>query len=224
MPSITSSALPRFKTLAVLVLLAACAQPPRAPLPGDGQYPLARLPATFVNAPSCEGCLEVTVTLRPDGTYQVRERLGTAEFYDFGRWRESRAEGVLRLEGGRDAARRYVVRPPDMLEGQDGAKGGNLRRGGAAENLRGPFRLVGLYTDGKFKECRSGLSWPVAPSRAAEVLEGEYLKARQSPGQQLLASVDARFEEQESGKARQREMLVVLRLPVILGGERCPAN
>lgn len=206
-------------------LLAACApQPgapqPGAPLPGEANYPLARLPATFANAPACEGCLALTLTLRPDGTYQVLERLGAAEFYDFGRWRESRAEGLLRLEGARDATRRYALRPPDTLEAQDGAKGGNLRRKPAAENLRGPFRLVGLYSDKNFRECRSGLAWPVAASRAAEILHADYEKARQAPGQALLASVDGRFEPQ--GPAR--EMLVVLRAPVILGGERCPAN
>ena len=91
--------------VAVALLAAACAQ--QAPVeqkpveekPGE----LPPLPATYVHSAGCPGCLELTLALRPDGSYLVRERLGASEFYDFGRWRQ--AGGFLDLAGGRDAPR-----------------------------------------------------------------------------------------------------------------------
>ena len=104
----------RFRGLAVLFLLAGCAEPPPVvPAAGGASAvdPLARLPATFENAPSCPTCLKVTMTLRPDGSYAVRERLASSEFYDFGRWQASREEGLLFLEGGRfDTLRIWILR------------------------------------------------------------------------------------------------------------------
>ena len=100
---------------------------------------LGRLPATYRNTPSCPGCLALTLTLRPDGAYLAREQLGSSEFYDFGRWRESREEGALQLAGGRDGPRGYAVRPGDRLEAQPGTQGGDLKRAAALETLRGPF-------------------------------------------------------------------------------------
>jgi hypothetical protein len=70
--------LPRFSGfIAAVVLAAACAQPPaeREQTPVEekaGELP--PLPATYVNIPGCPGCLGVTLTLRPDGSYLVRER------------------------------------------------------------------------------------------------------------------------------------------------------
>ena len=91
-----------------MFFLVSCAQPPAVPVAGgvSAAGPLARLPATFENTPSCPACLKVTLTLRADGSYALRERLASSEFYDFGRWQALRAEGLLFLEGGRFATTR----------------------------------------------------------------------------------------------------------------------
>jgi hypothetical protein len=171
---------------------------------------LPPLPATYVNTPGCPGCLGVTLTLRPDGSYLVRERVGTAEFYDFGRWR--RAEGTLELAGGRDFPRRYVLRGKD-LDSQGGTQGGDLKRAPQLEMLRGPFRLVGIYDGSTFKECRTGIAWSFTDTRAAKVLKDEFVNRKSEP---VLVAVDAQFEGVP-------EMLRVLRPATILSERSCPS-
>lgn len=174
--------------------------------------PLAQLPATFANTPGCDGCLAVTLTLRPDGAYLVRERLAGSEFYDFGRWREE--AGALLLEGGRDALRRYGLLPPDTLDSLAGTPGGDLRRQAQVETLRGPFRVVGRYDGAAFRECRTGLAWPIGESRPGERLKEELADRKLAAS---LVAIDGRFEPQAG-----REVLVVQRQATLLTGQSCP--
>src|SRR5688572_7514021 len=191
MPISTWNALPRFRRLFVLlVVVAGCAAPEKpAPDIAAEDAILVQLPASFANTPSCPGCLAVTLTLRSDGAYVVRERLGSSEFYDFGRWRFSNRDRLLRLDGGRDLPRRYVLQPPDALDAQEGTQGGDLKRLPAVETLRGPFRVVGLYDGNTFRECRTRITWPVAPSRAADDLKKQFLEKGTATA---LVSIDGR--------------------------------
>ena len=178
----------------MVLVLVGCAQSPplpQAPVPGKAAE-LPPLPATFVNDPGCPGCLAVTVTLRPDGSYLGRDQLGASEFYDFGRWRY--ADGTLELAGGRDT-RRYPL--------------ANLRKSPQLEVLRGPFRLVGVYDGALFKECRTGLAWRLAETRAATLLKEQVSK------QPALVALDAQFD----GKP---ELLRVLRPASVLDARTCP--
>jgi NlpE C-terminal OB domain len=214
----------RYRSLAVLLFLAGCAQQPGEPgVAGSdgGGDPLARLPATFENVPSCPACLRVTLTLRLGGSYAVRERLASSEFYDFGRWELSRAEGLLSLEGGRFDARRYLLRSPDTLAAQQGVQGGDLKRRPEVEKLRGPFRLTGLYDGATFKDCSTGLVWPVDDSQAGGGLKREYLKTEAGmAGKPALVSIDARFDEEGTA----REEVHIQRIPAILSGAACPGS
>jgi hypothetical protein len=215
MPTTIWSGLLRSRALLLLLAAGCASQPPpeeKAPPPQQQVSPLAGLPATFVNTPSCDGCLGLTLTLRPDGAYVVRERLGGSEFYDFGRWRQQ-PDGLL-LEGGRDAPRRYALLPPDTLDSLDGTQGGNLRRQAKLEALRGPFRVIGHYDGAMFRECRTGLAWPVAGSRLGERLKEELAEKKLSAA---LVAIDGRFEPQAG-----REMLVVQRPATLLSGATCP--
>jgi hypothetical protein len=198
--------------IAALVLASGCAQPPAGrdePPAPEKPGELPALPATYVNTPGCPGCLGVTLTLRPDGSYLVRERVGSSEFYDFGRWR--RADGALELLGGRDFPRRYALRGQD-LDSQGGTQGGDLKRAPQPELLRGPFRLVGIYDGSTFKECRTGLAWGFADTRAAKVLNDEFINRKSAP---VLVALDAQFEGAP-------EMLRVLRPATLLSGRTCP--
>jgi hypothetical protein len=215
MPTITWSALPRFSAL-LLVLAVGCASPESHKEIKPEISPLAGLPATFVNTPSCDGCLGLTLTLRPDGAYVVRERLGGSEFYDFGRWRQQ-PEGLL-LEGGRDAPRRYALLPPDTLDSLDGTQGGNLRRQAKLETLRGPFRVIGRYDGAAFRECRTGLAWPLGDSRPGQRLKEEFAEMRaEKKLAASLVAIDGRFEVRAG-----REVLVVQRPATLLTGQTCP--
>lgn len=182
-------------------------------VPSEERAALASLPATYRNTPSCPACLALTLTLRADGAYVARERLGSSEFYDFGRWRESREDAVLHLAGGRDAPRRYAIRPGDLLEAQAGTQGGDLKRAPEVETLRGPFRMVGLFDGKVFKECQTGLAWPLDDSRAAQALKEQYSNRRLP----VLVSLDGRFEAQG-----RREALRVVRIAAIHNERGCP--
>jgi hypothetical protein len=214
-PTIIWSALPRFSAL-LLVLAVGCASS-ESPKEIKQESPpppttLAGLPATFANTPGCEECLDITLTLRPDGAYLVRERLRGSEFYDFGRWREM-PDGLL-LEGGRDAPRRYAPQPPDVLDSLAGTQGGNLKRRPQVEPLRGPFRVVGVYDGAAFRECRTGLAWPLGESRPGERLKEELADRKLAAS---LVAIDGRFEVRGA-----REVLVVQRPASLLTGGRCP--
>ena len=195
-----------------MLLLAGCAQAPveREPEPvPQAPAELPALPATYVNTPGCPGCLAVTLTLRPDGSYLVRERLGESEFYDFGRW--SRADAALELVGGRDGPRRYALRGQE-LDSQPGTQGGDLKPAPRPEALRGPFRLVGLYDGRTFRECRTGIAWGFSDTRAAETLRHEFEKRKAGAA---LVSLDAQFEGMP-------ESLRVLRPATLLNARVCP--
>jgi hypothetical protein len=168
--------LPRFSGLLLLVLLG-CAQPPTKPAPRPAPEKIVELPplpATLVAEAECPGCQAATLTLRPDGSFLLRDRLGASEFYDFGRWRY--AQGTLELAGERDT-RRYAL--------------ANLRHAPRVEALRGPFRMVGLYDGRRFQECRSGVAWTFADTRAADTLRREFDKQGTRPA---LVSLDAQLE------------------------------
>jgi hypothetical protein len=205
----------RFSVVLALAV-AACASPQEPAQPsaqGGSRAALGKLPATYQNAPSCPACLALTITLRPDGAYFARERVGNSEFYDFGAW-HSRGEGIVQLAGGRDAPRRYAVRAGDLLDAQEGTQGGDLKRVAEVEALRGPFRMVGLYDGAVFKECRTGLAWGLDQTRTADALREEFDR-RQIPS--VLVALDARLE----AKGRV-ENLRVLRTASILTQRGCP--
>ena len=208
--------MPRFKRFLLSLVLAGCATTAEKPAPDIAAEDaiLVALPASFANTPSCPGCLAVTLTLRSDGAYVVRELLGGSEFYDFGRWRFSSRDRILRLDGGRDLPRRYLLQPPDALDAQEGTQGGDLKRLPKVETLRGPFRVVGLYDGKTFRECRTRITWPIADSRAARDLRMEFGNTGKPVA---LVSIDGRFDDKPG-----IESIVVLRVPAILNESRCP--
>ena len=190
--------MPRFRAVLAALALAACAQAPEK-APPTAQEPkappsLGALPATYVSQPGCPGCLAATITLRPNGSFLLRDQLGASEFYDFGRWRHS--DGMLELAGDRDK-RTYSLT--------------NLRRAAQVETLRGPFRMVGVYDGARFKECLTGISWGFAETRAAETLRQDFRKQK-GPA---LVSVDAQIEGAP-------EALRILRPATLHNARACP--
>ncbi|HEX5476386.1 MAG TPA: hypothetical protein VFX09_00850 [Burkholderiales bacterium] len=213
--------MPRFSGV-LLLALAACAQaPPKAPESSPASRPvvapLPALPATYGGASDCAGCAAVTLQLRPDGAFLLRERLGPSEFADFGRWRRL-PDGTLELQGSREAKRRYAPRPDGSLEVLEGP-GERLRREAAAQPIRGPFRMVGLYDGRSFTDCSTGLAWPLDESRAgAELMRAYRASPAGAAGRPALVSIDARLENEGT----PQEEIRVQRIPAVLSGSACP--
>jgi hypothetical protein len=180
----------------VALLLAGCARQPgveRKPEPPPAELPA--LPATLINDPDCPGCLAVTVTLRPDGSYLVREQLGASEFYDFGRWRY--ADGTLELAGDRGTRKHRLA---------------SFRKSAQVERLRGPFRMIGVYDGTTFKECRTGAAWRFSATNAAKTLSSEFARSGEKT---MLVALDAQLEGSP-------ELLRVFRQPTLLDQKACP--
>ncbi len=228
MRTITWSALRRFRSLLLAVLRSACAtvllgacaqQPGRAP-EAPAPLPVAALPplpASFESVPACPSCGSVALILRKDGGFLLRERVGRSDFSDFGRW-TLLADGTISLQGGREK-RRYAPRADGSLDALEGGDG-SLKPKGTIEPIRGPFRMTGLYDGRTFKDCRTGIAWPLDDSRAGGSLRDEYLKSAPGlAGQPALVAIDARFDEEDPS----REEVRILRLPAILSATACPA-
>lgn len=204
----------------LLLALGACAQQP-AEAPGNppsrpALAPLPVLPATYGGASDCAGCTAVTLELRPDGAFLLRERVGPSEFSDFGRWSRL-PDGTLELHGSRDAKRRYAPRADGSLEVLEGP-GEHLRRK-ADEPIRGPFRMVGLYDGRSFRDCLTGLAWPLDESRAgAELMQAYRASPAGAAGRPALVSIDARLENEGT----PQEEIRVQRIPAVLSGSACP--
>ena len=99
------------------------------------------------------------------------------------------ADGLL-LEGGRDAPRRYALLPPDTLDSLEGTQGGNLSARRRSRRCAGRSALVGLYDGDAFRECRTGLAWPLGDSRARRAPEGGVRREAQAAPASLVA-IDA---------------------------------
>jgi hypothetical protein len=181
------------------MLAAGCASAPPAEIePAQAPAPLAlALPATYANTPGCPGCLALTVTLRPDGSFLAREQLGAAEFYDFGRWRL--AGETLELAGGRDT-RRYALP--------------TLTRAPNVETLRGPFRLVGHYDGVRFRECRTGARWEFSDNKLGALLRRQLEDRDANPA---MVALDAQLEGAP-------EKLRLIRPGTFLSSRTCPAQ
>ncbi len=189
------------------------ADAPPPPTPGlwQGTFPCA----------DCPG-IEVTLWLRPDGVFFLRQRYlaedgGDERYYGLGRWTWDEDEAVLRLRGGgpervfeRPAAGRLAMRVASDLPHRLGRRGDLV-----------PFTdsviLEGEYAGNarRFRECRTGLAWPVVRRGDYRRLVHQY--GRMPRGERALLKVRGRLETTEDGEALMIEELVQLQ-----PGRDCP--
>jgi len=111
---------------------------------------------------------------------------------------------VLVLHGEGEVDRRYAIRSPGELRMLD-AEGKEipsslpyeLKRIARADPFEDSFQLEGMYSymadAGRFTDCLTGHSWPVAMESANAELERAYMDARTKPGQPVLIRVVGRF-------------------------------
>jgi len=189
--------------------------PPAPPEPGlwQGTFPCA----------DCPG-IEVTLWLRPDGAFFLRQHYlagdGDGErYYGIGRWVWDEAEPALRLRSG--GPERVFDRPEAGLLAMRVAADlpHRLERSGDPAPFTDTIVLEGEYRvaggERRFRECRSGITWPIVPRGDYRRLLHQY--GRVPRGEDALATVRGRLEPTESG-----EVLFVEELVQLQPGRRCP--
>ncbi|HEX7979680.1 MAG TPA: META domain-containing protein [Gemmatimonadaceae bacterium] len=194
--------------------------------------------ATFTGNLPCADCAAVRhqLELFPDGAYFLRRTYlgkGRDAFVDeIGRWTLSRDGSTLTLKGTGDTTRRIAIGKPDTLHVLGGSgKAPTARSNALALTDRTPaleprLEMRGMFMymadAGRFTECSTRQSWPVAKEGDNAALESAYLNARRRDGEEKLVKVVGRvaMRPRMEGDGRERT-LVVERFLDIKPGERC---
>jgi len=195
--------------------------------------------AIFSGNLPCADCAAVRhqLELFPDGSYFLRRAyLGKgrdAVVDEIGRWTLSRDGATLTLKGSGDTTRRIAIGKQDTLRvlGGSGKKTPSSSSGTLALTNRAPpleprLEMRGMFTymadAGRFTECSSRQSWPVAQEGDNAELESAYLRARRRDGGETLVRVVGRvaMRPRVEGGGSERT-LVVERFLDISPGERC---
>ncbi len=218
------------------------APPPKAPVePAPKPLPvieLRNLPAAFSGTLPCADCpgIKYELNLFPDDSYFLRMTyLGrsVAPRDTIGSWVLSSDRRVLVLQGERETPDYWAIRDAVTLRKLDTSgqpiaskQPYDLRRVSSFTpfDVRGTFRgaYVHMADAGRFTECRTGQSWPVAQQGANAELESAYQRARQRPGAAVLATVDGHVTIAQTGEeGRAGTALVVDRVGSLSATEEC---
>ena len=195
--------------------------------------------ATFSGNLPCADCAAVRhqLELFPNGSYFLRRRYlgkGRDAYVDeIGRWTLSRDGSTLTLKGTGDTTRRLAIGKPDTLQvlGNTGKPARSSRSNPLALTTRARpleprLEMRGMYTymadAGRFIECSTRQSWPVAQEGDNATLESAYSRARRRNAEGTLVRVVGRvaMRPRVEGGGRERT-LVVERFVDIRPGERC---
>jgi copper homeostasis protein (lipoprotein) len=195
--------------------------------------------AIFTGNLPCADCTAVRhqLELFPNGSFFLRRAYlgkGRDAFVDeIGRWTLSRDGSTLTLKGSRDTTLRIAIGKPDTLHVLGGSAKSNAssRSGTLALTNRAPpleprLEMRGMFTymadAGRFTECSSRQSWPVAQEGDNAALESAYLSKRRNDGEEMLVKVEGRVTTRPrmDGGGRERA-LVVERFMNARPGERC---
>jgi len=195
--------------------------------------------AVFAGDLPCSDCTAVRYQLElfPDETYFMRRtfvgRARSAPSDDIGTWALSRDGRTLTLDRGAESPIRVAIGTTNTLHVLGTASGGGARARGdvlklttSAPPLEPRLRMRGMYRNvadaGRFSECLTRKSWPVAQERDNLALEAAYARARSAPGEAVLVEVVGHLALRERGEGSGRErVLVVERFGAVLPGESC---
>ncbi len=196
------------------------------------------LPATFVGLVPCSDCLgtRYRIDLLPGNAYMQRvtylRDTHDASYYEIGAWSLSGDRRVLTLEPGRGSKSYWgvgagILRQLDA-RGQpiDSRPAYELTRISDADPMVPRVELSGVFRymadAARFRDCRSGLEWPLSMSHDYPALERAYTSRRSSPGSELLVSLRGRIEERSRMEGRGTEpTLVVEKFLRARPGETC---
>ena len=203
--------------------------------------PLGALPASFIGELPCADCpgIRYQVNLFPDRAFFSRMtylgRGDEANLDDIGTWVVSSDRSTIILKGGREAPAMLRIKDANTLrmldvEGRDIESPLNydLHRKDV-EPLEPRAAMRGMYRyfadAGWFTECLTRRKWPVAQEKDNAALESTYVKARLTPGEELLVNLEGQvaMRPKMEGQGAQ-PTLVVERFIGFSPGERCGAR
>jgi copper homeostasis protein (lipoprotein) len=230
-----------FPVLAVLALTLRCAPAfaasDAAKVPVAGST-LGALPATYTGLLPCADCVGIRVQLNllPGAAYMQRMtylRDGRDDgYYDLGAWSLS-GDGTLTLHGGREGDARWAVKNARTLRKLDrrgrpidSSLPYELTRSAGVEPMEPRVRLSGMFRymadAARFRDCGSGLQWPVEMSGDYRTLERVYLARRTAPGAELLVSLQVRIAQRpKMDSAGAAPVLVVEKFVDAMPGGKC---
>jgi copper homeostasis protein (lipoprotein) len=203
---------------------------------------LGALPATFAGELPCADCpgIRYQLDLFPGGAFFLRRvylgREPDHVFDDIGSFAIASGGRTLVLMGGREAPIRFAVRDQDTLalldlEGREIVSELNydLTRQATLPPLEPRLAMRGMYQyfadAGRFTECLTGMSLPVAQERDNAALERGYGEARRQPGEELLVTLDGQIALRPKMEGEGEELaLVPHRFIGVWPGETCGAR
>jgi uncharacterized lipoprotein YbaY/heat shock protein HslJ/uncharacterized lipoprotein NlpE involved in copper resistance len=213
----------------------------RGPAPGErGAEARLGIPATFSGVVPCLDCDGVRhqINLLPGRAFMQSMtyfREGHDEtVYELGEWSLSRDGGTITLEGKERSSwsvrnRRTIRRLESSGRRTDSRQPYDLTRRTQFDPMEPRLALTGMFrylADApRFRDCGSGLQWPVAMSNDYRALERAYRDRRDRrgrPGSELLVSLQARIEERMNMEGSGVEpFLVVEHFVRAMPGEDC---
>lgn len=202
----------------------------------------ANLPATFTGTLPCASCegIETRITFQADNTFFMTQTYvgqpGPNRADDLGRWVMSEYGNIAVLKGQRGDVRYFRMDAPDALHMLDiegrtihSKLNYTLRRATQPDAIDLKlFPLNGEYQyladAGLFKECTSGLVFPVMQAGDNARLESAYLAMRQEPGRPVSASVYGQIKMAPGAEegSRERPSLLPLRFESVEHGSCGP--
>ncbi len=198
--------------LVLILLLAGCAQPQPQVVDETGAVCPLPLPSIYSAEIPCPNCptIKVFLNLRPDSLYFLRISTTNAETgaeevkAEIGAWKYVAAGRTLLLATYDNVARTLLITPEFNLRVVK-VSGGiippdvnyDLVRDDANPGYNDVARVQGLYSyragAGRFSECLSGASFPVAEEAENAGLERAYMNTPHGQGDQILVTLDARL-------------------------------
>ncbi len=190
------------------------------------------LPGSFTGTLPCADCpgIDWQLDLLADGSYQLRrtyqDRPPGNALEAIGRWARGSDRRSLVLVGSQDEPIALEIRDHDTLRLMD-RNGRPIRSTlpydltrAAIPPLEPELTMSGMYRyladAGRFTECLTGRSLPVATLADNAALERAYLEARVEPGAPLLATVRGRIARlppmEGAGTVPQLEPLTFIRI------------
>ena len=194
--------------------------------------------AVFTGNLPCADCTTVRHQLELFGdesfflrrTYVRRGRSTVVD--DIGTWRLSRDRGTLTLAGSEGPPLTIAIGKPNTLHvlAESGKpvppRSNALTLTSRAQPIEPRLRMRGMYRytadAGRFTECRTRQSWPVAHEGANAALEAAYSRTRRARGEPLLVELVGRVASRPKveGSGTQRT-LVVEKFDAVRRGESC---